>query len=200
MLTHVHKVGNTCWCWHICEDDGVWGVERGLGSLAGFRRFEEMKRLFSIAPKAGRSGEVARVFLDEKHSTDAGLEGDRRCPQRLSAYPRCRSVQEEATDVAWLSDWCWTSASVGSSISSFTELGATYVGRHLLATQRTRLSGWRRLWTLSGPRLSRWARVRCVCVNASVVLSWWPLKFSVHWRSTTLIWSGTCGSDPLWVA
>jgi hypothetical protein len=66
--------------------------------------FEEMKRLFSIAPKVGRSGEVTRVFLAEKHSTDAGLRGDRCCPQCLSAYPRCRSAQEEETDAAWLSD------------------------------------------------------------------------------------------------
>jgi hypothetical protein len=23
MLTHVHKVVISCWCWHICEGDGV---------------------------------------------------------------------------------------------------------------------------------------------------------------------------------
>jgi hypothetical protein len=62
--------------------------------------FMEMKHLFSIASKVGRSGEVVRVFLAEKHSIDAGLGGDRRYPQRLSAYPRCRSMQEEATNAA----------------------------------------------------------------------------------------------------
>jgi hypothetical protein len=37
-----------------------------------------MKCLFSFTLKVGRSGEVARVFLNEKHSTDAGQGSDRR--------------------------------------------------------------------------------------------------------------------------
>jgi hypothetical protein len=40
--------------------------------------FEEMKCLFSFMLKVGRSGEVARVFLTEKDSTDAGRGSDRR--------------------------------------------------------------------------------------------------------------------------
>jgi hypothetical protein len=38
-----------------------------------------MKCLFSFTPKVGRSGEVVRVFLTEKHSTNAGRGIDRRC-------------------------------------------------------------------------------------------------------------------------
>jgi hypothetical protein len=34
--------------------------------------FKEMKCLFFFTPKVGRSGKVARVFLAEKHSIDAG--------------------------------------------------------------------------------------------------------------------------------
>ena len=32
MLTHMHKVVYTWWCWHIYKVDGVSRVERGLGS------------------------------------------------------------------------------------------------------------------------------------------------------------------------
>jgi hypothetical protein len=32
MLTHVHKVVNTYWCWHFCEGGEVWAVDRGFGS------------------------------------------------------------------------------------------------------------------------------------------------------------------------
>jgi hypothetical protein len=53
MLTHVHKVVNTCWCWHICK-----GGDSGV--------FEELKHLFSFTPKVRRSGEVVGVFLAEK--------------------------------------------------------------------------------------------------------------------------------------
>jgi hypothetical protein len=35
MLTYVHKVVNTCWCWHICKGGEVW-----------FDAFVEAKRLF----------------------------------------------------------------------------------------------------------------------------------------------------------
>jgi hypothetical protein len=32
ILTHVHRVVNTCWCWHIDKGGEVWVVEKGLGS------------------------------------------------------------------------------------------------------------------------------------------------------------------------
>jgi hypothetical protein len=35
--------------------------------------FTEMKRLFSIAPKNEKGGEVVGVFITKKHSSDAGL-------------------------------------------------------------------------------------------------------------------------------
>jgi hypothetical protein len=40
--------------------------------------FEKMKHLFSIAPKVGRNGEVAKSFGAEKGATDAGSCSDRR--------------------------------------------------------------------------------------------------------------------------
>jgi hypothetical protein len=42
-----------------------FGVDSGI--------FKEIKRLFSIAPKDGKGGEVAGVFLTKNHSLDAGL-------------------------------------------------------------------------------------------------------------------------------
>jgi hypothetical protein len=38
----------------------------------------EMKRLFSIAPKDEKQGEVAEVFLAEKQASDVGFGGVRR--------------------------------------------------------------------------------------------------------------------------
>ena len=32
MLTHLHMVVYTWWCWHICKGGGVPRVERGVGS------------------------------------------------------------------------------------------------------------------------------------------------------------------------
>jgi hypothetical protein len=64
MLTHVHKVVNTCWCWHICEN-------------AKF-------------PLRRRSKEVAKsrnVFLVEKCATDAACAGVGHWPGRLSPNP-----------------------------------------------------------------------------------------------------------------
>ena len=43
MLTHLHMVVYTWWCWHIYKGGGVPRVERGVG-------FEKIKRIFSIAP------------------------------------------------------------------------------------------------------------------------------------------------------
>jgi hypothetical protein len=40
--------------------------------------FEEMKRLFSIAPKVERSGDVAEQVYAEKHATDVHDAHDRR--------------------------------------------------------------------------------------------------------------------------
>jgi hypothetical protein len=88
MLTHVHKVVISCWCWHICEGDRVRAVERGLGSFLPptelARRdsgvFEEMKWLFSFTPKVGRSGEVTKVVVTILQVIGASHGGDRRWP------------------------------------------------------------------------------------------------------------------------
>jgi hypothetical protein len=59
MLTHVHKVVNTCWCWHICEGSGVCVVERGLGSAL----FVEVKRLFSTTPEVEKKWRRTKVTV-----------------------------------------------------------------------------------------------------------------------------------------
>ena len=60
MLTRIHMVVYTWWCWHIYKGGDVCRVEMGLGSLspshraceAGFGAFGKMECLFSIAPDA----------------------------------------------------------------------------------------------------------------------------------------------------
>jgi hypothetical protein len=60
MLTHVHKVVNTCWCWHICKGGGVWAVERGLRSSRGN---ETLIFLYAKVENWRRSrGRVPRCF------------------------------------------------------------------------------------------------------------------------------------------
>jgi hypothetical protein len=59
MLTHVHKVVITYWCWYIYEGDEVWAVERVWVSLSlppSLRArdsgvFEKLKCLFSTMPE-----------------------------------------------------------------------------------------------------------------------------------------------------
>jgi hypothetical protein len=48
MLTHVHKVVFSCWCWHIYEGDEVCVVER---VWVDSDVFEELKCLFSTTPE-----------------------------------------------------------------------------------------------------------------------------------------------------
>ena len=49
MLTHIHMVVYTRWCWHIYKGGGVCRGEMGFGSLCAF---EKMECLFSIMPDA----------------------------------------------------------------------------------------------------------------------------------------------------
>ena len=50
MLTHLHMVVYTWWCWHIYKGGGVCRVEMGFGA------FGKMECLFSIAPDANSWG------------------------------------------------------------------------------------------------------------------------------------------------
>ena len=60
MLTHIHMMVYTWWCWHIYKSGGVCRGEMGFGSLSpshracevGFGAFGKMGCLFSIAPDA----------------------------------------------------------------------------------------------------------------------------------------------------
>jgi len=80
MLTHVHMLVYTLWCWHTLRRRwSLEGRERLGSSLppAELARrdsalFEKMKCIFSIAPM-GIFGVVAGVFLAEEHSPDAGF-------------------------------------------------------------------------------------------------------------------------------
>jgi hypothetical protein len=51
MLTHEHKMVNTWWCYHICEEDGVWGIERGLALLWKWNAY------FSLCRRQRNEGE-----------------------------------------------------------------------------------------------------------------------------------------------
>jgi len=72
ILTHVHLLVYTLWCWHTLKRR--W-------SLKGRERMG-LKCIFSIAP-VGNFGEVAGLFLAEKHSPDAGPEA----PDAVSVCP-----------------------------------------------------------------------------------------------------------------
>jgi hypothetical protein len=64
MLTHVHKVVITCWCWHIYE-----GV------------FKELESLFSTTPEVGKETEA-----------NGGHRGDRTLHRTWSWYDRTRPI------------------------------------------------------------------------------------------------------------
>ena len=78
MLTHVHLLVHTLWCWHTLRRR--WSLKsREFDSAL----FEKMKCIFSIG---GKFGEVTEVFFAEEHSPDAGLEA----PDAVSERPVCR--------------------------------------------------------------------------------------------------------------
>ena len=72
MLTHIHMMVYTWWCWHIYKGGGVCRGEMGFGSFSPSRRaFGKMKCLFSIAPDANSwwlahlsKGEEVRVEIE----------------------------------------------------------------------------------------------------------------------------------------
>jgi hypothetical protein len=89
MLTHLHMLLITWWCWHICEGSGVCAIERGLGSSLSpvklVRRdsgvFEELKCLFSTTPEVG-----------EETKANEGHRGDRTLHRTRSWFDRTRPV------------------------------------------------------------------------------------------------------------
>jgi hypothetical protein len=68
MLTHVHKVVNTCWCWHICErrDSGV---------------FEDLRCLFFTTSE-----------VRKETKANGGHRGDRTLHRTWSRFDRTRPV------------------------------------------------------------------------------------------------------------
>ena len=81
MLTHLHMVVYTWWCWHIYKGGGVPRVERGVGA------FEKIKCIFSIAPIGNleKSREWHRTLSAE--APDAG-------PERPVWCVWCRCAQD----------------------------------------------------------------------------------------------------------
>jgi len=79
MLTHVHMLVYTLWCWHTLRRRwSLKGTERMSSSLppAELARrdsalFEKMKCIFSIAP-VGNLEKSWECFSLRKHSPDAG--------------------------------------------------------------------------------------------------------------------------------
>jgi hypothetical protein len=89
MLTHMHKVVITCWCWHICEGVEVCAVERVWVSLSlppslrvwDSDVFEELKCLFSTTPEVRKETEA-----------NGGHRGDRTLHRTRLRYDRTRPV------------------------------------------------------------------------------------------------------------
>ena len=101
MLTHVHKVVYTWWCWHIYRGGGVPRVERGVGfSLP----FEKNKCIFSIALEGNLK--KSQECFSEKHSPDAGVGSIGRW-SRASGVLSVAQVCTGRTGVSpVLSVWC----------------------------------------------------------------------------------------------
>ena len=86
MLTHVHLLVYTLWCWHTLRwelkfeglrEDGFLSPSR-RACEAGFGAFRENEvHIFYCA--GGKFGEVAGVFLAEKTLTGRWLRGTGRC-------------------------------------------------------------------------------------------------------------------------
>jgi hypothetical protein len=117
MITHVHKVMNTCWCWHICEGDGVWAVEMGLGPSAGFKHFcgDEML-IFHCAEGWNRKrshGGDRRCFPSDRHWVwwrQTPVPHLVLCPRWRAVFSVWRTLVSGATDtdvsVWWLTLVC----------------------------------------------------------------------------------------------
>ena len=94
MLTHVHMLVYTLWCWHTLRrelkfeglrEDGFLSPSR-RACEAGFGAFRENEvHIFLFAP-VGNLEKSRECFLTEKHSPDAGLEA----PDAVSERPVCR--------------------------------------------------------------------------------------------------------------
>jgi hypothetical protein len=99
MLTHVHKVVITCWCWHIYEDDEVCAVERVWVSLSlppSLRArdsgvFGNLKCLFSTTSEVRKETEA-----------NGGHRGDRTLHRTRSWYDRTRLVSTSQQSGAWV--------------------------------------------------------------------------------------------------
>jgi len=86
MLTHVHMLVYTLWCWHTLRRRwSLMGRERMGSSLppAELARrdlalLEKMKCIFSIAP-VGNLEKSRECFLLRKHSPDVGFWSTGRC-------------------------------------------------------------------------------------------------------------------------
>jgi hypothetical protein len=149
---------------------------------AGFRRFrgdEMLNFLYTEGYKKWRGR--------GKHSMDTGHMGDRRWPWRLSVYPS--SASYSGGDRRGGARATNADVSVCRSVREgrLRCIGATYAELRLSQRRQMRLSQLHAASTLSGPCLLRWARVRCVCVTASVGWFESALKLADRWRSTTRI-------------
>jgi len=66
MLTHLHMVVYSWWCWRICKGGGVL-----RGVWVPIHVFEKIKRIFSIAPVGNSEKSRDRTHCME--ASDAGL-------------------------------------------------------------------------------------------------------------------------------
>jgi len=104
MLTHLHIVVYTWWCWHICKGGSVPRVERGMGSFLPpaeiARRDSVLLRKLSAYFLLCR-WEIWRIHgsvLAEKHSPDAGVGSIGRWSRAFGVVSVCGSGVQSATD------------------------------------------------------------------------------------------------------
>jgi hypothetical protein len=96
MLTHIHKVMITCWCWHICKGGGVCAVEMGLGPSLPLALqaqwdsvlFVEVKCIFSTTLEAEIFSKSSWIETE----ANGGRWGNRTLNQTWSQHDRMRLV------------------------------------------------------------------------------------------------------------
>jgi len=124
MLTHLHMLVHTWWCWHTLRRRWRLKVREGFGFLSPSRRAcEKIKCIFSIALMETLK-KLWECFSLEKYSLDAGLGGTGRCSWVSGALSFLAEVKGAPDAQHWtVVRHCWcircgmTSASEYASVS-----------------------------------------------------------------------------------
>jgi hypothetical protein len=196
VLTHVHKVVITYWCWHICEGDGVWAVEKGLGpslplaelASTGFRCFRGLEMpIFHYAGSRKRNGGERRSQRWPDTAPDAVTVWPNASGQ-FNAVVRRVGVRVSHRRIRLGTQKCsaWRKADRTRDTSGHTRSDASGHWGSLLDSNRTLpLSRPVVVWSASD---RCFAGARCCAIGASGRLCSvsgrcvWPLVRSDRWR------------------